>query len=158
MTQDYKSALDSMPVLDEIYQLDDMEYTADWFNDHHHTILSALQLAQEAEQVKRERDELAAYILEVDDCCRTLFGDEAHELAKKVSEEMSELHEERDEFININISELPSFVYIPLPEGRVIGVNQKIQSIASTGDAYKCAEIIYKSYRAKKVRNENGNA
>lgn len=78
--------------------------------------------------------------------------------ALQLAQEDEQVKRERDEFIIINISELPSFVYIPLPEGRVIGVNQKIQSIASTGDAYKCAEIIYKSYRAKKVRDENGNA
>jgi len=115
MTHDYKSALDCWP-LNENGKFEDYGDGDDWLFAHAETIRAALQLAQEDEQVKRERDE----------------------------------------FININISELPSFVYIPLPEGRVIGVNQKIQSIASTGDAYKCAEIIYKSYRAKKVRSENG--
>lgn len=40
----------------------------------------------EAEKLRKERDELAAYILEFDDSCRTLFGDDAHTLAKKVTE------------------------------------------------------------------------
>lgn len=88
MTHDYKNSLDVQRIIDA---LNDTSYSfaslaVAWEKE----IRAALQLAQEAEQVRRERDELAAYILEVDDSCRTLFGDEAHELAKKVSTENGE--------------------------------------------------------------------
>lgn len=49
-------------------------------------VVAHTKLATEAEQLRKERDELAAFILEVDDSCRTLFGDEGYELAKKVTE------------------------------------------------------------------------
>ena len=47
--------------------------------------------------------------------------------------------------VPIDTNDLPCGITMPLPDGRIIGVNQRIESIVSIEDAYKCAEILHKA-------------
>lgn len=47
--------------------------------------------------------------------------------------------------IQIDPTDLPCGLTMPLPDGRIIGENQRIESIVSIEDAYKCAEILHKA-------------
>jgi len=56
MTDRFKEALDDMP---NVKSDDISEMTMDWYADNYDTLKSALTLATESEQLRKERDDLA---------------------------------------------------------------------------------------------------
>ena len=59
MTNRYEDALDDMP------ENDGAEDPFHWVCDNYETIRSALKLAQDAEQLRKERDEFATAIIKI---------------------------------------------------------------------------------------------
>lgn len=53
-------------------------------------------------------------------------------------------------FIYVAEADLPAALFIPLPEGRVLGETQRIESIVDDSDAYRCAMVLAKAYIAAK--------
>lgn len=51
----------------------------------------------------------------------------------------------REGFVAVPIAEIPVFLTMKLPEGRVVGKNQRIESLCDQNEAYKCAEILHKA-------------
>jgi hypothetical protein len=41
------------------------------------------------------------------------------------------------------VKAVPASFHLPLPDGRKIGLNQRIESVVDVGDAYKCAELLH---------------
>lgn len=75
MTHDkYKAALDAFD-------------NGSWTDEQEQTIRSALQLAQEAEQMRKERDELAKLIIKAQENNDVIAACDAVKLAKKVSDQ-----------------------------------------------------------------------
>lgn len=54
-------------------------------------------------------------------------------------------------YIYIAEADLPASFFIPLPAGRVIGENQRIESLVDESEAYKCAEVIKKAQEAQRL-------
>lgn len=54
------------------------------------------------------------------------------------------------EHILVNKNDLPFCFWVTLPEGRVLGETQRIESIVSPEDAMKCAETVLKTIISQK--------
>ena len=81
MTDRFKNASDEMKEASK-----SLGGLSKWFDKFNHEIVSALTLATEAEQLRKERDELAALVIKAQENSDVLAAREAIVLAKKVTE------------------------------------------------------------------------
>lgn len=93
---------------------------------------------------------------------RAINGDNtmgAGELAEKITDHLSArgCFGVAEGYALVPLSDLPPSIFIPLPEGRVLGETQKIESIVSIEDAYKIAQCLIKAMLKAAPKKEGRN-
>lgn len=104
---------------------------------------------------KADVEGLANYI-------RAINGDNtmgAGELAEKITDYLAArgCFGVAEGYALVPLSDLPPSIFIPLPEGRVLGETQKIESIVSIEDAYKIAQCLIKAMLKAAPKKEGRN-